>query len=164
MTYSIQDSNILPYIPKRVTSWAMLTYVAAILCCNILFASHMLYWQWWFFGAIEVLGFFYFANRLSKGWFYLKPLHFTQKLFWMAFFLRVLWVVISYTLYQKWTGTAFSIDAGDELDLDIKNGILKNITKGTVSAIEPLPDVMIKLLEDGGLIEHIKKNGDLVLG
>ena len=56
------------------------------------------------------------------------------------------------------------IDAGDELDLDIKEGILKNLTKGTITTIEPLPDVMIRLLEDGGLIEHIKKNGDLVLG
>ena len=56
------------------------------------------------------------------------------------------------------------IDAGDELDLDIKAGTLKNLTKGTTTMIEPLPDVMIKLLEDGGLIEHIKKNGDLVLG
>ena len=24
----------------------------------------------------------------------------------------------------------------------------------------PLPDVMIKLLADGGLVEHIKKHGD----
>ena len=56
------------------------------------------------------------------------------------------------------------IDAGDELELDIKGGVLKNITKGTITMIEPLPDVMIRLLDDGGLIEHIKKNGDLVLG
>ena len=56
------------------------------------------------------------------------------------------------------------IDAGDELDLDIKAGTLKNLTKGTTTMIEPLPDVMIRLLNDGGLIEHIKKNGDLVLG
>ena len=55
------------------------------------------------------------------------------------------------------------IDAGDELDLDIKEGVLKNLTKGTITMIEPLPDVMIQLLEDGGLIEHIKKNGDLNL-
>ena len=115
MVNSIQDTNLLAYIPKRVTSWAMLMYVAAIFCCNILFASHMLHWQWWFFGAIEVFGFFYFANRLSKGWFYSKPLHFTQKLFWTAFFLRAVWVVISYILYQNWTGTSFAIDAGDEL-------------------------------------------------
>ncbi len=118
MIQLIPNDGSLPYIPKRVTTWAMLTYVAAILCCNVLFASHMLHWQWWFFGAIEVLGFFYFANWLSKGWFYLKPLHFTQKLFWTAFFLRTVWVVISYVLYQNWTGTAFSIDAADELFYD----------------------------------------------
>ncbi len=116
--YSIQGDKLQTFIPKRVTSWAMLTYVAAIVCCNMLFMSHALHWQWWFFGAIEVLGFFYFANRLSKLWIYLKPMHFTQKLFWMAFFLRIIWVVVSYVLYQKWTGTAFSIDAGDELFYD----------------------------------------------
>ena len=115
MIQLIPNDGSLPYIPKRVTSWAMLTYVAAICCCNILFASHMLHWQWWFFGAIEVLGFFYFANRSSKLWFNLKPLHFTQKLFWTSFFLRAVWVVVSYSLYQNWTGTAFSIDAADEL-------------------------------------------------
>ena len=115
MMNSIQRSNFLPFIPKRVTSLAMLTYVAAICCCNILFASRMLHWQWWFFGLIEVLGFFYFANRLSKLWINLKPLHFTQKLFWTAFFLRAIWVIISYFLYQKWTGTAFSVEAADEL-------------------------------------------------
>lgn len=115
MMCSIQDDKLQSFIPKRMTSLAMLTYVAAIFCCNMLFASHMLHWQWWFFGAIEVLGFFYFANRLSKDWFHLKPLHFTQKLFWTAFFLRAVWVVVSYALYQKWTGTAFSIDAADEL-------------------------------------------------
>lgn len=111
----MQDNHIQTFIPKRITSRAMLTYVAAIFCCNILFASHMLHWQWWFFGVIEVIGFFYFANRLSKGWFYLKPLHFTQKLFWTSFFLRAVWVVVSYSLYQNWTGTAFTIGAADEL-------------------------------------------------
>ena len=109
------NNKLQEFIPKSITSIAMLTYVAAIMCCNILYASYMLHWQWWFFGAIEVLGFFYFSNQLSKQWFHLKPLHYTQKLFWMALFLRLLWVIISYFLYQKWTGTAFSIGAADEL-------------------------------------------------
>ena len=130
MIYSIQNDKLQSFIPKRVTSWAMLTYVAAIFCCNVLFASHMLAWQWWFFGAIEVLGFFYLANRLSRGWFHLKPLHFTQKVFWIALFLRALWIVISYVLYQNWTGTAFSIDAADELLYDelarYASGVMRN--------------------------------------
>lgn len=52
------------------------------------------------------------------------------------------------------------IDAGDELELDVQKGVLKDATKNIEIEIMPLPDVMIKLLNDGGLIEHIKKNGD----
>ena len=55
------------------------------------------------------------------------------------------------------------IDAGDELELDIEKGIIKNLTNGTIAQIEPIPPVMIKLLNDGGLVEHIKKNGDFKL-
>lgn len=55
------------------------------------------------------------------------------------------------------------IDAGDELELDLKNGIVKDLTKNTEIKFAPLPDVMIKLLEDGGLVEHVKKYGDFNL-
>lgn len=56
-----------------------------------------------------------------------------------------------------------SINAGDELELDIEKGVINNLTNGTITQIEPLPPVMIKLLNDGGLVEHIKKNGDFKL-
>ena len=55
------------------------------------------------------------------------------------------------------------IDAGDELELDIKKGVLKDLTKNIELEITPLPDVMIKLLADGGLVEHLNKNGDFKL-
>ena len=56
-----------------------------------------------------------------------------------------------------------SIDAGDELVLDIEKGVIKNLTNGSITQIEPIPPVMVKLLNDGGLVEHIKKNGDFKL-
>ena len=55
------------------------------------------------------------------------------------------------------------IDAGDELELDIKQGVLKDLTKNIELKITPLPDVMIKLLADGGLVEHLNKHGDFKL-
>lgn len=55
------------------------------------------------------------------------------------------------------------IDANDELEVDIKNGVIKDLTKNIELKITPLPDVMIKLLEDGGLVEHLNKNGDFKL-
>lgn len=56
-----------------------------------------------------------------------------------------------------------AIDDGDELKLDIEKGIITDLTNGSIIQIEPLPPVMIKLLKDGGLVEHIKKNGDFKL-
>lgn len=55
------------------------------------------------------------------------------------------------------------IDAGDELELDIKKGVLKDLTKNIELKIMPLPEVMIKLLDDGGLVSHLNKNGDFQL-
>ncbi len=55
------------------------------------------------------------------------------------------------------------IEAGDELELNIKEGILKDITKNLEIKITPLPDVMIRLLQDGGLVQHLNKNGDFKL-
>ena len=56
-----------------------------------------------------------------------------------------------------------SINDGDELELDIEKGVINNLTTGAIIMIEPIPPVMIKLLNDGGLVEHIKKNGDFDL-
>lgn len=55
------------------------------------------------------------------------------------------------------------IDAEDLLELDIKNGIIKNLTKSNEIKFSPLPNVMIKLLSDGGLVNHLKKYGDFNL-
>ena len=55
------------------------------------------------------------------------------------------------------------IDAGDELEVDVREGVIKNLTKNTEIKFKPLPEVMIKLQQDGGLIEHIKKHGDFKL-
>lgn len=55
------------------------------------------------------------------------------------------------------------IDAGDELEVDVREGVIKNLTKNNEIKFKPLPEVMIKLQQDGGLIEHIKKHGDFKL-
>lgn len=55
------------------------------------------------------------------------------------------------------------INAGDELEVDIKQGFVFNKTQNIKLPFPPLPDVMIKLLNEGGLIEHIKKHGDFDL-
>lgn len=55
------------------------------------------------------------------------------------------------------------ISANDELELNIQDGFVNNLTTGEKIEFIPLPDVMIKLLNDGGLIAHLNKNGDFEL-
>ncbi len=55
------------------------------------------------------------------------------------------------------------IDEGDELDIDLSTGTIKDVTKGIELTFTPLPDVMIKILQDGGLAAHIEKHGDFNL-
>lgn len=51
------------------------------------------------------------------------------------------------------------IDDGDELEIDIELSKVRNKSKGLVLDIKPLPPVMKKLLNDGGVVEHFKKYG-----
>jgi len=51
------------------------------------------------------------------------------------------------------------IDAGDKLSVDLAAGKLVNETKNKDIEIKQLPEVMIKILNDGGLAEHFKKHG-----
>ncbi len=51
------------------------------------------------------------------------------------------------------------IDDGDELEVDLHAGVVRNLTQGTEIPFAPLPPVMEQLLADGGLVEHFKKHG-----
>lgn len=55
------------------------------------------------------------------------------------------------------------IDEGDELELNLEAGVVKNLTKDEKIPFAPLPLVMAKLLADGGLVSHFKQNGGFAL-
>ncbi len=49
------------------------------------------------------------------------------------------------------------VSEGDELEIDMKNGILKNLTTGEEFEIKGLPEFMLNILNKGGLIPHLKE-------
>lgn len=55
------------------------------------------------------------------------------------------------------------IDGGDELEVDLESGKIKDVTNGKELEFKPLPPTMIKILNDGGLLAHIQKHGDFKL-
>ncbi len=53
------------------------------------------------------------------------------------------------------------IDPGDELEVDPGAGEIRNLTKGETLQASPLPDVMLRILQDGGLAAHVTKHKGL---
>lgn len=51
-------------------------------------------------------------------------------------------------------------DEGDEVEIDLSTGKIKNLTKNTELDASPMPPFMMKIIEDGGIEEHIMKHGD----
>jgi 3-isopropylmalate/(R)-2-methylmalate dehydratase small subunit len=50
------------------------------------------------------------------------------------------------------------IDEGDELEIELSEGVIKDKAKGIELKAPPLPKAMINILNDGGLVSHIAKH------
>lgn len=53
-----------------------------------------------------------------------------------------------------------SIKEGDMVEVDPDRGIIRNQSTGETFSVAPIPPFMKELLEDGGLISHIKRQSE----
>ena len=56
-----------------------------------------------------------------------------------------------------------SINNGDELEVDLKTGRITNMTSSIDIYASGLPDIMLDILNEGGLIPYINKYRDFVI-
>jgi 3-isopropylmalate/(R)-2-methylmalate dehydratase small subunit len=52
------------------------------------------------------------------------------------------------------------INDGDELEIDLASGTIKDLTNSARLTSGVIPSVMLKILDEGGLVPYIKKYGD----
>jgi 3-isopropylmalate/(R)-2-methylmalate dehydratase small subunit len=50
-----------------------------------------------------------------------------------------------------------AFETGDEVEVDLAAGVLRNLTKGTEVGFQPIPPFMMEIIEDGGLVPHLKR-------
>jgi 3-isopropylmalate/(R)-2-methylmalate dehydratase small subunit len=55
------------------------------------------------------------------------------------------------------------IDGGDDLEIDLAESEVKDITNGKQLSFGKIPEVMLHILEEGGLLPYIKKHGEFRL-
>ncbi|RKZ01471.1 MAG: 3-isopropylmalate dehydratase [Candidatus Hydrothermota bacterium] len=52
------------------------------------------------------------------------------------------------------------IDEGDILEIDLANGIIKNLTKGEEYTFNRYPKFLMDIIKEGGIEDYIRKYGD----
>jgi len=55
------------------------------------------------------------------------------------------------------------ISDGDELEIDLAAGTVRDVTSGNQFTFGKIPEVMLRILDEGGLIPYIQKYGDFKL-
>ena len=49
------------------------------------------------------------------------------------------------------------VRAGDDVSIDLASGTISNRTTGETFACEPIPEFLMQLIRDGGLLPHLEK-------
>ncbi len=55
------------------------------------------------------------------------------------------------------------IESGDEIEVDFGSGEILDLTKSVTIKAKPLPEVMLRILKEGGLVNYVKKYGDILV-
>ena len=53
------------------------------------------------------------------------------------------------------------IAENDALDIDLDNGVVRNVTQNIELRVKPFPKFMQELLREGGIVNYLKKHGEL---
>lgn len=56
-----------------------------------------------------------------------------------------------------------SINDGDELEVDLKAGTIRDMTNGNQLMFTKIPEIMLRILDEGGLLPYIQKHGGFKL-
>ena len=80
--------------------------------------------------TLTVLLFFMYGNKLSKKWATFTVSGFKKNLFYTALFVRVIWVVGSYFMYEGMTGQPFEFESADSQGYHFEAVWMKNVLAG----------------------------------
>lgn len=104
---------MIPYFPQKIALRAIGVYFLALIVVSIVYIDYMMSLGYIALGITFVFGFFLLTNYFSKEWKDIDKKIFVERLFIIAFFLRLIWVIASYNFYSGVNGSPFEFGAAD---------------------------------------------------
>ena len=104
---------MLQYLPKFFSNRAIIFYFVVLAGVSLFFISNSISFIWIAFGVVEVVGFFYFSNKLTRQWSSISSKTFVNRIFNTALTIRIIWVIFSYIFFLSMTGEPFEFNVAD---------------------------------------------------
>ena len=102
--------------PKWLSRNALIVYFLALMVVTFMYSSYSLPWYYMLSGAVSVLVFFLYGSTLAQELSVVKmrrEKRFEQRIFLIAFILRLVWMILIYTIFMQTYGDAFGFENAD---------------------------------------------------
>lgn len=135
--------------PKWLSKNAITVYFLALALVSLMYSSHSLPWYYMLSGVVAVLAFFLYGSKVAKD---LAPNRirkektFEKRIFTIAFALRLIWMLLIYTIFMTTYGDAFGFENADadfyhKLGLDFAAGFREGRVISTWNATTKYADI-----------------------
>ena len=102
--------------PKWISRNALMVYFLALTVVSLMYSAYSLPWYYMLSGIVSVLVFFIYGSKLVR----LTSLdkmprekRFEKRIFMIAFFPRIIWVILLYIIFKQTYGDAFGFENAD---------------------------------------------------
>lgn len=108
----IIDSTIA-FFPRMYANQAVMFYILSLSACTLLFFSHAMPLYIILMGVVSILLFFLGSSSLGRQWSRLREGAFVKKVFWTAFWIRLIYAVFIWYMNKYQYGTFYESSEGD---------------------------------------------------
>ena len=118
--------------PKWISRNALMVYFLALTVVSLMYSAYLLPWYYMLSGIVSVLVFFIYGSKLVR----LTSLdkmprekRFEKRIFMIAFFPRIIWVILIYTIFKQTYGDAFGFENADATYYDSLGQFVADLIK-----------------------------------
>ncbi|MBQ7530806.1 MAG: glycosyltransferase family 39 protein, partial [Paludibacteraceae bacterium] len=107
--------------PEWLTKYGIMVYILALAAVSAIYSAYSLPWYYMLSGVVSVLVFFGYGQTLARRLSEVRvrsQKNFEKRIFWIAFILRVAWMLLIYTIFMRTYGDAFGFDNADATGYD----------------------------------------------
>lgn len=106
-------------LPQWLTSRGVICYFVALSVVSVAYLVYTMPWYFMLSGVISVLVFFEYGMRISRQLSIPRinsSLRFERKIFWIAFLLRLAWMLLIYIIFMETYGNEFGFENADTMN------------------------------------------------